>query len=81
MVYDTVRNVNPTAALVDLGTTLVMSAPPDMCNCGSPLQDHVGGSCPGAQDDPVVADRRLLACLRGQVHLTLLEKMGKIPFL
>jgi len=27
MVYDTVRNVNPTAALVDLGTTLVMSAP------------------------------------------------------
>ena len=25
--YDTVRNVNPTAALVDLGTTLAMSAP------------------------------------------------------
>jgi hypothetical protein len=55
--------------------------PQGMCNCGSPLQAHDGGSCPGARDDPLMADRRLLACLRGQVHLTLLEKMGKIPFL
>ena len=55
--------------------------PQDTCQCGKPHADHLQGRCPGAQDDPKPADQRLLACVRGQVHLSTLEKMGKIHFL
>ncbi|GJJ74394.1 hypothetical protein EMPS_06752 [Entomortierella parvispora] len=55
--------------------------PPDTCQCGKPNTDHHQGLCPGAQDNPTLADQRLLACVRGQVHLSTLEKMGKIHFL
>jgi len=48
---------------------------------GTLLLNHLQGLCPSAQNNPVTADHRLLACVRGQVHLTTLEKMGKIHFL
>ena len=58
-----------------------MILPPDTCACGTLLLNHIQGLCPGAQNNPDTADHRLLACLRGQVHLKTLEKMGKIHFL
>lgn len=55
--------------------------PPDTCDCGAALTAHIDDVCPGAQYSPTEADQRLLACIRGQVHLSTLEKMGKIHFL
>jgi hypothetical protein len=43
------------------------------CQCGSLLADHNGLQCPGAQNDPYVADKELLKSLIGQPHLALME--------
>jgi ribonuclease HI len=51
------------------------------CPCGSLLEDHTHGECPGPRLDPEAADRALLENLLGRRKLTTMEGMGKIPFL
>ena len=51
------------------------------CPCGSALVEHSNGCCPGPKLDPDAADRNLLESLLGKRRLTLMEGMGRIPFL
>ncbi|KAF9203867.1 hypothetical protein BGZ49_005946 [Haplosporangium sp. Z 27] len=50
------------------------------CPCGSPLDEHDGGNCPGAVLDPHAADARLLESLKGMRRLDTMEGMGKTPY-
>ena len=49
--------------------------------CGASLATHEDGVCPGATKDPCAADKRLLESLLGRRKLSLMEKMGRIPFI
>jgi len=55
--------------------------PADRCKCGRPITDHEANQCPGAFKDPLAADEQLLASLAGRRHPTIMERMGRIPFL
>jgi hypothetical protein len=50
------------------------------CPCGSPLQDHIDGQCPGAVLDPHTADAKLIQCLKGMRRLATMEGMGRTPY-
>jgi hypothetical protein len=51
------------------------------CVCGALLAAHKNGKCPGPSSDPKAADERLLESLLGRRRLTLMERMGRIPFI
>ena len=51
------------------------------CPCGATLATHVDGLCPGPSIDPHAADESLLQSLLGMRRLTVMERMGRIPFI
>ena len=51
------------------------------CPCGASLATHDEGRCPGATKDPRAADERLLESLLGRRRLSMMERMGRIPFI
>jgi ribonuclease HI len=51
------------------------------CPCGASLATHCEGRCPGATKDPRTADGRLLESLLGRRRLSMMERMGRIPFI
>jgi ribonuclease HI len=51
------------------------------CPCGASLATHCEGRCPGATKDPRAADERLLESLLGRRRLSMMERMGRIPFI
>ena len=51
------------------------------CPCGASLATHDEGRCPGASKDPRAADGRLLESLLGRRRLSMMERMGRIPFI
>ncbi|KAK3837314.1 MAG: hypothetical protein JOS17DRAFT_840292 [Linnemannia elongata] len=51
------------------------------CPCGASLATHEDGLCPGTSLDPRAADERLLQSLLGRRRLTLMERMGRVPFI
>jgi hypothetical protein len=51
------------------------------CPCGASLATHEDGHCPGASQDPRAADERLLESLLGRRKLSLMERMGRVPFI
>jgi hypothetical protein len=51
------------------------------CPCGASLAAHENERCPGAQKDPRAADERLLKSLLGRRRLSLMERMGRVPFI
>ncbi|KAF8922969.1 hypothetical protein BGZ58_003528 [Dissophora ornata] len=46
------------------------------CLCGKSLMEHENGQCPGEQPDPRVADRAVLASLKGLQYLRVMERRG-----
>ena len=55
--------------------------PAGSCPCGATLATHIGGCCPGPSVDPHAADECLLQSLQGMRRLTVMERMGRIPFI
>ena len=51
------------------------------CPCGASLATHEDRTCPGATKNPRAADERLLDSLLGRRRLSLMERMGRIPFI
>jgi len=51
------------------------------CPCGASLAAHEDGHCPGPSFDPTAADARLLESHLGRSRLSLMERMGRIPFM
>src|SRR5690349_5679211 len=51
------------------------------CPCGASLATHEDRTCPGATKNPRAADERLLDSLLGRRRLTLMKRMGRIPFI
>jgi hypothetical protein len=51
------------------------------CPCGASLAAHEDGRCPGPSLDPTAADARLLESQLGRRRLSLMERMGRIPFM
>ncbi|KAG9071879.1 hypothetical protein KI688_006096 [Linnemannia hyalina] len=51
------------------------------CPCGASLATYDEGRCPGATKDPRAADERLLESLLGRKRLSMMERMGRIPFI
>jgi hypothetical protein len=51
------------------------------CPCGASLAAHEDGHCPGPSLDPIAADARLLESQLGRRRLSLMERMGRIPFM
>ncbi|KAH7047728.1 hypothetical protein BKA57DRAFT_493123 [Linnemannia elongata] len=51
------------------------------CPCGASLAAHENGHCPGPSLDPTAADARLLESQLGRRRLSLMERMGRIPFM
>ena len=51
------------------------------CPCGASLAAHEDGHCPGPSFDPTAADARLLESHLGRRRLSLMERMGRIPFM
>jgi hypothetical protein len=51
------------------------------CPCGASLAAHENERCPGVQKDPRAADERLLTCLLGRRRLSVMERMGRVPFI
>jgi hypothetical protein len=51
------------------------------CPCGASLATHEDRTCPGATKNPRAADERLLESLLGRRKLSLMERMGRIPFI
>jgi ribonuclease HI len=54
---------------------------PGFCPCGASLDAHEDEHCPGSSSDPTAADARLLESLLGRRRLSLMERMGRIPFI
>ena len=52
-----------------------------LCVCGAPLTAHEDGHCLGPSSDLRAADGRLLESLLGTRRLTLMERLGRIPFI
>jgi hypothetical protein len=48
---------------------------------GASLATHEDGQCPGPPSDPRAADERLLESLLGKRQLSMMERMGRIPFI
>jgi hypothetical protein len=48
---------------------------------GHSLDAHEDEHCPGSSSDPTAADARLLESLLGRRRLSLMERMGRIPFM
>ena len=51
------------------------------CPCGASLATHEDKRCSGVSSDPRVADLRLLESLLGRRKLSLMERMGRVPFI
>ncbi|KAH7030131.1 hypothetical protein BKA57DRAFT_523863 [Linnemannia elongata] len=51
------------------------------CPCGASLATHEDRTCPGVTKEPRAADERLLESLSGRRKLSLMERMGRIPFI
>ena len=51
------------------------------CSCGASLAAQEDGRCPGPSSDPFAADARLIESLLGRRRLSLMERMGRIPFM
>jgi hypothetical protein len=51
------------------------------CPCGASLATNEDGSYPGATKDPRAADGWLLESLLGKRMLSLMKRMGRIPFI
>jgi hypothetical protein len=54
---------------------------PGFCPCGASLDAHEDEHCPDSSSDPTTADVRLLESLLGRRRLSLMERMGRIPFI
>ena len=55
--------------------------PEGYCPCGATLATHDDGRCPGPSVDPHAADACLLESLLGKRRLTVMERMGTVPFI
>jgi ribonuclease HI len=51
------------------------------CPCGASLATHEDRICPGATKDPRAADERLLESLLGRRRLSMMERMGRVPYI